>query len=302
MLERLTKKIINWIKILDNKKIIKLKDELYIKLCYRARIGKELNLNNPQTFNEKLQWLKLYDRNPEYTKMVDKYEVKKYVANIISKEYIIPTIRIYDKFEDIDFETLPNQFVIKCTHDSGGLVICEDKTKLEINEARKKINKSLKRNYYYVGREWPYKNVKPRIIVEKYMENNSGEEIIDYKLFCFNGVPRIILVCSERFSSKNMCETWFDEDWNYLDITENNHRTDKTIKCPINFDEMKILARKLSDGIPFLRCDFYEVNEKIYFGELTFFPASGFEKFEPNEWDKKLGDMLELPKERKVEK
>lgn len=282
--------------------ILKIPDKQFLKWNYEIKMSKKLDLENPQTFNEKLQWLKLYDRNPEYTKMVDKYEVKKYVANIISKEYIIPTIRIYDKFEDIDFETLPNQFVIKCTHDSGGLVICEDKTKLEINEARKKINKSLKRNYYYVGREWPYKNVKPRIIVEKYMENNSGEEIIDYKLFCFNGVPRIILVCSERFSSKNMCETWFDEDWNYLDITENNHRTDKTIKCPINFDEMKILARKLSDGIPFLRCDFYEVNEKIYFGELTFFPASGFEKFEPNEWDKKLGDMLELPRERKVEK
>lgn len=285
------------------KKLLKLlPDYIFLQIKYRYKFNKKLDLKKPQTFNEKLQWLKLYDRNPEYTKMVDKYEVKKYVANIIRKEYIIPTIRIYDKFEDIDFETLPNQFVIKCTHDSGGLVICEDKTKLEINEARKKINKSLKRNYYYVGREWPYKNVKPRIIVEKYMENNSGEEIIDYKLFCFNGVPRIILVCSERFSSKNMCETWFDEDWNYLDITENNHRTDKTIKCPINFDEMKILARKLSDGIPFLRCDFYEVNEKIYFGELTFFPASGFEKFEPNEWDKKLGDMLELPRERKVEK
>lgn len=282
--------------------ILKIPDKQFLKWNYEIKMSKKLDLENPQTFNEKLQWLKLYDRNPEYTKMVDKYEVKKYVANIIRKEYIIPTIRIYDKFEDIDFETLPNQFVIKCTHDSGGLVICEDKTKLEINEARKKINKSLKRNYYYVGREWPYKNVKPRIIVEKYMENNSGEEIIDYKLFCFNGVPRIILVCSERFSSKNMCETWFDEDWNYLDITENNHRTDKTIKCPINFDEMKILARKLSDGIPFLRCDFYEVNEKIYFGELTFFPASGFEKFEPNEWNKKLGDMLELPRERKVEK
>lgn len=286
----------------NNRGVHLLNDEKYIRLLYKLQFKKEINLENPQTFNEKLQWLKLYDRNPEYTKMVDKYEAKKYVSNIIGEEYIIPTLGVWEKFEEIDFNLLPNQFVLKCTHDSGGLIICKDKNILNIKSSKKLINKCLKNKFYYSGREWPYKNVKPRIIVEKYMENNSGEEIIDYKLFCFNGVPRIILVCSERFSSKNMCETWFDEDWNYLDITENNHRTDKTIKCPINFDEMKILARKLSDGIPFLRCDFYEVNEKIYFGELTFFPASGFEKFEPNEWDKKLGDMLELPKERKVEK
>lgn len=286
----------------NNRGVHLLNDEKYIRLLYKLQFKKEINLENPQTFNEKLQWLKLYDRNPEYTKMVDKYEAKKYVSNIIGEEYIISTLGVWEKFEEIDFNLLPNQFVLKCTHDSGGLIICKDKNILNIKSSKKLINKCLKNKFYYSGREWPYKNVKPRIIVEKYMENNSGEEIIDYKLFCFNGVPRIILVCSERFSSKNMCETWFDEDWNYLDITENNHRTDKTIKCPINFDEMKILARKLSDGIPFLRCDFYEVNEKIYFGELTFFPASGFEKFEPNEWDKKLGDMLELPKERKVEK
>lgn len=304
------KKIINYIKkpsnillYLMNKNFFKwIPDEKYIKIKYKLEMDKKLNLKNPQTFNEKLQWLKLYDRNPEYTKMVDKYEAKQYVADIIGEEYIIPTLGVWDKFEDIEFEKLPKQFVLKPTHTSGNVFICKDKNNIDYKKLKREVNKWMKRRYYYIHREWPYKNVKPRIIVEKYMENNSGEEIIDYKLFCFNGVPRIILVCSERFSSKNMCETWFDEDWNYLDITENNHRTDKTIKCPINFDEMKILARKLSDGIPFLRCDFYEVNEKIYFGELTFFPASGFEKFEPNEWDKKLGDMLELPKERKVEK
>ena len=183
MLEKLTKKIINWIKILDNKKIIKLKDELYIKLCYRARIGKELNLNNPQTFNEKLQWLKLYDRNPEYTEMVDKYEAKKYVADIIGDKYIIPTLGLWNKFEDINFEKLPNQFVLKCTHDSGGLVICKDKSKLNVKEAKRKISKSLKTNYYYHSREWPYKNVKPRIIAEQYMVDESGTELIDYKIF-----------------------------------------------------------------------------------------------------------------------
>ena len=277
------------------KKLLKLlPDYIFLKIKYKYKFNKKLDLNNPQTFNEKLQWLKLYDRNPEYTKMVDKYEAKKYVANIIGEEYIIPTLGVYDKFEDINFATLPNQFVIKCTHNSGGLIICKDKTKLNIKEARKKINKSLKRNYFYTGREWPYKNIKPRIIIEKYMENNSETELKDYKLFCFNGIPKIILVCSERFSSSNMCETWFDENWRYLDIIESNHRVNKEIKRPINFDKMKILAEKLSHNIPFLRCDFYEINKKIYFGELTFFPASGFENFKPAEWNKKLGDMIDL--------
>lgn len=163
--------------ILNNKKIITLPDKAFIKLKYKDKFGKKINLNNPQTFNEKLQWLKLYDRNPEYTKMVDKYEVKKYVASIIGEEYIIPTLGVWNKFEDIDFNKLPDQFVLKCTHDSGGLVICKDKSKLDINEAKKKIEKSLKINYYYLSREWPYKNVKPQIIAEKYMVDESRNRV-----------------------------------------------------------------------------------------------------------------------------
>lgn len=279
-----------------------LSDKNYLKIKYRLEMGKKLNLDNPQTFNEKLQWLKLYDRKEIYTTMVDKYEAKKYVADIIGEEYIIPTLGIYDKFDDIDFDSLPSQFVMKCTHDSGGIVICKDKNIFDKEQAKKKINKHLKRNFYKNFREWPYKNVKPRVIAEKYMVDESGEELKDYKFFCFNGEPKIILVCSERFSSDNMCETWFDENWNFLDIIESGHRIDKKIKKPVNFSKMMEFSKKLSTNIPFIRVDFYEIDGRVYFGELTFFPAAGFEKFEPEEWDKKLGDMLELPKEKKIEK
>lgn len=281
--------------LIDNKLKIRISDDKYLKYKYQLYIKKKLNLKNPQTFNEKLQWLKIYDRNHQYTQMVDKYEAKKYVASIIGEEYIIPTIGIYNSFDEIDFKKLPNKFVIKCTHDSGGLVVCKDKNKLDKNNAKKKIEKSLKTNYYYCGREWPYKNVKPRIIIEKYMCTKEQKELIDYKFFCFNGNPKIILVCSERFSSNNMCETWFDDKWNFLDIIESSHRVDKTIKKPINLSKMMEFSKKLSKDIPFVRVDFYEINGKTYFGELTFFPASGFERFEPKEWDYKLGEMLKLP-------
>lgn len=220
------------LRIMNSKFSRILADKTYLKIYFKCKMGYKLNLKNPQTFNEKLQWLKLYDRNPEYTKMVDKYEVREYIKEKIGEEYLIPLIGVYDKFDDIDFDELPNQFVIKCNHDSGGLVICKDKGKLNIEETRKKINKSLKRNYYYSGREWPYKNVKPRIIIEKYMEDSNKSDLIDYKLFCFNGIPKIVLVCSERFSSSNMCKTWFDMNWKLIDMTESGHRVDSTISKP----------------------------------------------------------------------
>ena len=278
---------------LGARNIIPISDEYMLKVIYKCAFNKKLDLINPRTFNEKLQWLKLNDRKDIYTTMVDKYEVKKYVSDLIGEKYIIPTIGIYDKFNDINFDVLPSKFVIKCTHDSGGIVIVKDKKLLDKKKAKKKINKSLKRNYYYPSREWPYKNVKPRIIVEKYIEN-ANEELIDYKFFCFNGVCKVVLVCSERFSSNNMCETWFDENWNFLDITESGHRTNINIKKPKNFELMKELCSKLSANISFLRVDFYEVNDKIYFGELTFYPASGYERFEPEYWNERLGDLIDL--------
>lgn len=180
-------------------------DEKCLGFWYKYRFGTRLNLKNPKTFNEKIQWLKLYDRNPLYTTMVDKYEAKKYVASIIGEEYIIPTLGVWDKFDDIDFDKLPNQFVLKCTHDSGGLAVCKDKKVFDINAARKRINRSLKRNFYWIGREWPYKDVRPRIIAEQYMENSDGRtELSDYKFYCFNGKPEYCHVISDRTQNETM--------------------------------------------------------------------------------------------------
>ncbi len=275
-----------------------LPDKVYLKIKYSLCLRKKIDFDNPKAFNEKLQWLKLYDRKDIYTTMVDKYEVKKYIENIIGKEYIIPTVGIYDRFDDIDFEKLPNQFVIKCTHDSGGLVICKDKNKFDKKGARKIINKSLKRNYYYSGREWPYKNVKPRIIIEKYM----GTNLNDYKIFCFNGEPRFTLVCSNRKGNYKNTD-FYDNDWNLLPFTRTNHENNPFgIEKPKNFFTMLNIAKKLSKLIPFIRVDLYEIDNIVYFGELTFYPSAGFEGFAPEEWDYKLGKLIDLSLVNKNEK
>lgn len=298
------KKPLNVLLYLMNKNFFKwIPDKKYIKIKYKLEMNKKLNLQNPQMFNEKLQWLKLYDRNPAYTKMVDKYEAKKYVADIIGREYIIPTLGVWEKFEDIDFSKLPNQFVLKCTHDSGGLVICRDKSKLNMKEARRKINKSLKRNYYLIHREWPYKKVRPRIIAEKYMATYKQKELIDYKFFCFNGEPKFLYVSEGLSNHENARISFANMNYEKTEFYRKDYRPfDKLPDKPTNFDKMKELSKKLSKNIPFIRADFYEVNGQIYFGELTFFPCSGFIPFEPEEWDRKLGDMLKLPKEKKIEK
>ena len=285
-------KINNWFLTRNPRRFEIIPDETYLKMKYWAVFGKRLNLQNPRTFNEKLQWLKLHNRNPKYTKMVDKYEVKKYISKVLDKQYVIPTLGIWNTFDEIDFDTLPNQFVLKCTHDSGGLIVCKDKAKLDVKEAKKKINLSLQNNYYYSGREWPYKNVKPRIIAEQYMADN----LRDYKLFCFNGVPRMTLVCSERFTKDGLKEDFYDEAWNHLEVKRPVHGNAVfPIERPKQYELMKELAAKLSEKMPFARIDFYEVNEKVYFGEITFYPASGFEGFIPEEWDLKLGDWIKLP-------
>lgn len=270
-------------------------DVSFLKMAYKRKIGKELNLNNPQTFNEKLQWLKLHDRKPEYTTMVDKYAVKRYVADIIGAEYIIPTLGVWNHFDEIDFEKLPNQFVLKCTHDSGGLVICKDKAKLDKATAKKKLETSLKNNYYWSGREWPYKNVKPRIIAETYMEDNKVHELIDYKFMCFNGNVKCIFTCSERFSDDGLKVTFFDTEWNMMPFERHYPVSKNPPTKPIHLNSMIKFAKKLSQSIPFIRVDFYEINKKLYFGELTFFPGSGFEEFTPVSWDYKLGNWLQLP-------
>lgn len=272
-------------------------DEDYLKMMYHLHMDKKLDLDNPKTFNEKLQWLKIHDRKPEYITMVDKYAVKKYVADIIGEEYIIPTLGKWDRFDDIDFDALPNQFVLKCNHDSGGLVIVRDKSKFDKKAreaAKKKIEKSLKQNYYWPAREWPYKDVKPCIIAEKYMEDSATEELVDYKFMCFDGQVKCCFTCSDRFSSKGLHVTFFDNDWNVMPFDRHYPRVKEGLPKPINFELMKNLAEKLSHGIKFVRVDFYEVNGKVYFGELTFFPGSGYEEFTPEEWDYKIGDWIDL--------
>lgn len=268
----------------------------YLKRLYRAQMKKELNLDNPKTYNEKLQWLKLYDRNPLYTKMVDKYEVKRYVADLIGDEYIIPTIGVWDRFDDIDFDKLPNQFVLKCTHDSGGLVICKDKSKLDLEAAKLKICKSLNRNYYYQGREWAYKDVKPRIIAENYMVDESGYELKDYKFFCFNGVVKAMFIATDRqVVGEETKFDFFDADFNHLPFTNGHPNSKQIIQKPTQFEQMKQLAVILSDGIPHARIDFYEIKGQIYFGEITLSHWSGMVPFEPEEWDYIFGEWLTLP-------
>lgn len=276
-----------------------LPDRQYLKLRYRASFNRKLNLSNPQTFNEKLQWIKLYDRDPIFTTMVDKYEAKNYVAEIIGEEYIIPTLGVWDRFNDIDFLKLPDQFVLKCTHDSGGLVICKDKNKLNIERARTKIERSLKSSYYRWGREWPYKDVKPRIIAEQYMSNN-GKALDDYKVHNFDGVPKLILICSDRFSESGLKEDFYDENWQHLDMYRISHPSSTNIaEKPGCLDEMLKLSKRLANGTSFLRTDFYEIDGKLYLGELTFFPASGLQPYRPDEWDYKMGQWITLKDKRK---
>ncbi len=293
--------IINYIKdpkkilyILDNKNIIRINDREYLKLKFKIDMKSNLDLNNPKTFNEKLQWLKLNDQKDIYTKMVDKYEAKKYVSDIIGSEYIIPTLGIYSNFDDINFNSLPDKFVIKCTHDSGGVFVIDNKKEMNHNLLKKTITKSLKNNFYYRAREWPYKNIKPRIILEKYM----GDNLNDYKLFCFNGVPKFILVCSNRNGNDKNTD-FYDINWNLLPFTRENHVNNKNgIKKPKYLNLMLDISKKLSKNIPFVRIDLYEIENKVYFGELTFYPSGGFEGFNPKEWDKKLGDMIKLPNKK----
>lgn len=269
-------------------------DNIYLKILYKRRTGKRLNLQNPQTFNEKLQWLKLYDRKPIYTTMVDKYAAKEYVAGIIGDEFIIPTLGIWERFGDIDFSVLPDQFVLKCTHDSASAIIVKDKDNLDIEAVKKKINSALKNNFFYAGREWPYKGVKPRIIAEKYMTDESGYELKDYKIFNFDGEPKLIQVDYDRFieHKRNLYTT----GWQYVEAVI-EYPTDPAhhIERPRQLEKMLELARELSAGIPHVRTDFYCIDDRIYFGEMTFCHGSGFEKFIPESLGEEMGKWLKLP-------
>lgn len=280
-------------------------DRAYLKMMYRLIVGKRLDLDHPVTFNEKLQWLKLYNRDPRYTVMVDKVKAKEYVAGIIGEEHIIPTLGVWDDPDDIDFDALPDQFVLKCNHNSGtGMCICRDKSKLNIEKVKAELRKGLRQNYFLPGREWPYKNVPRKILAEKFMVDDMGgqaetisrsqlKELDDYKIFCFNGEPKILFVASDR--ANKVCFDYYDIQLNHLDLRQGGDNYKGKVRLPRHFEEMKNLAAKLSAGIPQVRTDFYEIDDQVYFGELTFFDSSGFATFSPEEWDERLGKLIVLP-------
>ena len=274
-----------------------LPDSFYLKIMFYLKMDKKLNLKNPKTFNEKLQWLKLYNRQPEYTKMVDKFVVKGYVASIIGEEYVIPTLGVWNTFEEIDFSSLPEQFVLKTTNGggSGGVVICKDKKIFDINQAKNKLNKSLKTNIYRNLKEWPYKNVAPRIIAEKYMEDSSGE-LVDYKFTCADGKAHNVMICLDRGTGDTKFY-FFDENWNLLRLNKRGMAApaDFTLPKPKSLELMFQIAAKLSVGLPFARIDLYNVDGKIYFGEITFFPQSGFDPNLLPETDMLFGEYIKLP-------
>ena len=275
-------------------------DKAYLKLLYRVFMQKKLNLVNPVTFNEKLQWLKLNDHNPLYTTLVDKYAVKDWVSKTYSPDIVIPTLGIWDRVSDIEWDKLPEQFVLKTTHsgDSLGVVICKDKTHFDKTAAIKNLQKSLEKDYYKAGREWPYKNVRRRIIAEKFMEDEKFHELRDYKFFCFDGQVKALFIATGR-QTGNLTFDYFDDQFRKLPFKQSHPTSTEDFEVPENFEEMKRIASKLSKGLPHVRVDLYDVNGKIYFGEMTFYHYGGCVKFDPECWDKTFGDWLTLPKKTK---
>lgn len=269
-----------------------LPDKIYLKHKFKKVMGRKLDFKNLKTYNEKLQWLKIHDRKEYYVRLVDKYEVKSYVSNIIGQNYIIPTIGVWDSFEDIDFDALPNQFVLKCTHDSGGIVICKDKKNFDMQNASNKISKSLQSNYYWSGREWPYKNVKPKIIAEKYMEDEKTKELQDFKFFVFDGEIDCIMVCVGRSKGKPQF-IYYDTEWNRLIYQDSEPKFD--IEKPKNLGKMIEIVNKLSKEFIHIRIDLFNVNGQIYFGEYTFYNDSGFDRDISYCTDLMWGKKIKIP-------
>lgn len=271
-----------------------LSDKTMVKIQYRHHIGRDLNLSRPKTFNEKIQWLKLYDRRPEYTNYADKYAVRKHIAEIIGEEYLIPLLGVYDNVEDIDWPALPDQFVLKCTHGSSFNIICTDKTKLDIEASKKKLNKWMKQNFFWYGREWVYKDIKPRIICEKYMSDETGTDLKDYKIFCFHGEPKFIQVHCNRFA--NHKQSLYDTQWNFINASIGYPADPKDeMKKPEKLGEMLELSRVLAKKFYHIRIDFYYSGGRVYFGEMTFYDTSGYGKVQPEEFDELVGTWLQVP-------
>lgn len=267
-------------------------DEPYIKMQYRKQMGKKIDLNNPQTFNEKIQWMKLYDRNPLMTKCADKYEVRSYVDEKIGKGILNKLYGVYEKVEDIDLSVLPNSFVIKVNHGSGQNILCRDKNKMDFSKAFSQIRDYMKTNHYHHGREWAYKNIKPLIIIEEYLDDN-GRPPADYKILCFHGKPEIIQIDIDRFGDHR--RNYYNVDWTQMDLRFIKNNSSEEVPKPEHLDEMLCYATKLSEGFPFVRVDFYNFAGKLYFGEMTFYPNNGVGTFYPVENNKMMGNKLKLP-------
>lgn len=269
-------------------------DETYIKKRYHATFGHTINLENPLTISEKLQWLKLHDRKPVYTTMVDKYAVRDYLTEKGASELIVPLVGgPWRNFDEIDFDALPDQFVLKCTHDSGGLYVCKDKSKMDVASVKEKVERSLGRNYFWHGREWPYKNIQPQIIAEQFLKDDVGDVLRVYKIFNFNGEPKIIqMITNDKTAEETI--NYYDVEWNLLNLRQ-NYPNGPIDERPALLEDMLNWAKVLSDGIPFLRTDFYITNGRIYFSEFTFYTDSGFAPYEPQEWDFILGSWIQLP-------
>ena len=272
-------------------------DKLYLSLLFRLKMGYWIDWKKPKTFNEKLNWLKLYDRDPIYTKVVDKYLVKDYVKEIIGKEYIIPTLGVWDTPEDIEWDKLPQKFVLKTNHGGGnaGVIICKDKSTIDVEAIKKQLSKAMRQNIYMESREWPYKNVDKKIIAEEYLEDSVVDELRDYKFFCFNGDVKFLYIATGRQKYDEPFFNFFDADYNVLDFQQGHLRSEYIPLKPLCFDKMKMVASKLSKGFHEVRIDLYEVNGKIYFGEMTLFHMAGISPFNPKEWDYKFGEMIKLP-------
>lgn len=273
-----------------------LSDKFYLELRYFVVFKSRLNLRTPVTFSEKLQWLKLYGCRPEYTDMADKVEMKNYVSSKLGNEYVIPTLGVWNSPEEIDFGSLPESFVLKCNHDSGNVIICHDKKTMNFEAVRKQLADMLRHDYYLQGRETPYKKIRRRILAEPLLQADGREDLVDYKVHNFNGEPKVILVCANRFSTAGLTEDFFSREWKHLDLKRPLHPNAETEEPrPQQIDEILRISRKLSEGIPFLRTDFYIIGNNIYIGELTFFPSSGLVPFVPGKWDRVFGDWLKLP-------
>lgn len=275
-------------------------DRKYAEWCYRFERNGKIDILNPKTFNEKIQWMKLYYHNPILTKFVDKYEAKFLVADKIGQEHIIPTLGVWDSFDDIDFSTLPEKFVLKTTHGGGslGVVVCTDKSSFDMQAAKSKLNASLKSDYYQY-REWAYKNVKRRIIAEKFMSDDSENNkngISDYKFYCFNGVPKFLYMSQGLEVHETARISFLTMDWQFAPFRRIDFAPFEQLPAkPRTFDQMIEVCKKLSSGLPFVRVDLYEIDQQVYFSEMTFYPCNGSMPFYPQEWDLKTGEMFELP-------